>query len=148
LFASAFLWAISCRNSRTRFAVLFSTLLAIAGLSFVALAPSSGVGATAPRFTLPIAWAEYAMIAWGVIASAGLLRIVMGLAQVQRIRRNCQPAPHSLFNPELRRILDEFHSVRRVSLYISETLRVPAAMGFFRPAVVLPRWVIDELSPA
>ena len=150
LFAFIFLWAISCRNSRTRFAVLFSTLLAIAGLSFVGVSPMQPIEASAiaPHLVLPMAWAEYALIAWALIAAAGLLRIAVGLGRLWWLKRKCEVVPDSGLNPELRQTLADFRSVRRAELRISDTLRVPAAMGFFKPAVVLPRWAIEELSPA
>lgn len=150
IFAFVFLRAISCRNSRTRFAVLFSTLLAIAGLSFIGVSPVQPIRASAifPHFVLPVAWAEFALIAWAVIAIAGLLRIVVGLTRLLWLKWKCEVLPDSALNPQVRRTLDDFRSARRVELRVSDTLRVPAAMGFFKPAVVLPRWAMQELSPA
>ena len=149
LFTCVFLWAISCRNSRTRFAVLFSTLLAITGLSLLAVAPqTSAASAASPRLTLPIAWAEYALIAWAVCAAAGLFRIAIGLIKLHRLKSDCRPIPDSAINDELRQTLEQFCSRRRrVDIRISGSLRVPAAVGFFRSAVVLPRWIVEELSP-
>jgi len=149
-FASAFLWIISCRNSGTRFAVWFSTLLAVAGLSLTALIPAEtgAIAAKTPHLILPAVWADYALGAWAVIALTGLLRIAIGVAQVWRLRRNCQDVPDSTLDPNLRKILEDFRSVRRVKLCASDRLRVPAAVGFLNPAVVLPRWAIDDLSPA
>jgi len=34
---------------------------------------------------------------------------------------------------------------RRIELRASETVRVPAALGFFRPAVIVPTWTLEEL---
>src|SRR5579872_4044086 len=128
-FASAFLWTISCRNSGTRFAVWLSTLLAVAGLTLTALVPSgsSAIIAKIPHVVLPASWADDALIAWAVLALAGLLRIAIGLAQIWKLRRNCQDMPDSILDPQVRQVLEDFRSVRRVKLCVSESLRVPAA---------------------
>jgi beta-lactamase regulating signal transducer with metallopeptidase domain len=150
LFAFAFLWAISCRNSGTRFAVWFSALLAVAGLSLVAVIPVGArmIGSTRQHFILPAAWAEYALVAWAVIALAGLLRIVVALAHVWRLKHDSSDVADSALDPELRQLMEECRRVRQVTLRISDTLRVPTAVGFFHPAVILPRWTIEELSSA
>jgi hypothetical protein len=36
---------------------------------------------------------------------------------------------------------------RKVSLYTSERVKVPTAIGLLKPAIVVPGWVLNELSP-
>jgi hypothetical protein len=43
--------------------------------------------------------------------------------------------------------MNDLRSVRHVELCASDTVQVPTAIGFFRPAVVLPSWTLRELSP-
>jgi len=42
--------------------------------------------------------------------------------------------------------LQEFGVSRKVTLAISDELRVPAAIGFWKPMVILPAWAVKELS--
>src|SRR3954466_2632920 len=152
--ASALLWACSCRSSRTRFAVLFSTLLGIVSLLLAACFPSGEATSThsAAHITLP-AYGEWgACVVWLAGAALGLLRIAVGLLRVRAMRRRCidlgTGGATAALGRELRRTLEEFPSRRRVSLYVSDDVRVPTAIGFFRPAVLIPTWTLKELSPA
>src|SRR5579872_2259202 len=147
-FASAFLWAISCRNSGTRFAVWFSTLLAVVALSLLAFVPahSETIVARLPHWTLPAAWATYAFVIWIAIAGVGLLRVALAIRHVVQLKRNSVEITE--LNPLLQRILADIYFIRPVKLRVSDDLRVPTAIGFFKPAILLPRWAVDELSPA
>jgi hypothetical protein len=40
----------------------------------------------------------------------------------------------------------DFRGSRRATIYVSSRIRVPMALGFFRPAVVLPQWALTDLS--
>ncbi len=44
--------------------------------------------------------------------------------------------------------MEEFDSPRAVTLCVSDQLRVPTAIGFIKPLVVIPAWTMRELSPA
>ncbi|PYY08222.1 MAG: hypothetical protein DMG61_24105, partial [Acidobacteria bacterium] len=41
---------------------------------------------------------------------------------------------------------EQFDSKRPVAVCVSVRLRVPTAIGFFQPRVVLPSWIMQELS--
>jgi len=146
LLASVLLCLTTCRNSSTRFLVWFSALLTIAGLSVAACTGGAGasVGTAAAKFTLPASWMAYALAAWGVIACLGIVRVVWGLWRVRSLRS--QSAPLVDVDPEVARQLSACDSGRRVRMYVSEELRVPTAIGYFRPAVLIPRWAITDLS--
>ncbi len=45
----------------------------------------------------------------------------------------------------LRKTLEEFQASRQVELRTSDRVHVPTAIGFFKPAIILPAWVIKEL---
>jgi hypothetical protein len=51
-------------------------------------------------------------------------------------------------DPEVGKTLTEFRSIRSVELCASGALDIPTAVGFFKPAVVLPNWALAELSSA
>ena len=145
-FASAFLWAISCRNSGTRFAVWFLTLLAVVALSLRALVPvrSETIVTRLPHWVLPVAWATYAFVIWIAIASAGLLRVALAIRHVVRLKSSSVEIGE--LDLRLQQALADFHSIRPIELRVSDDLRVPTAIGFIKPAILLPRWAVEELS--
>jgi len=141
----------NCRNSGTRFAVWFSALVAIAGLSFVSIpagGSGSGVGVRVPHITLPASWLCYAFLIWGTLASFGLIRIAVSLAQIWSLRWRSRELAETEIDPLPRQTLNEFLASRRVKVCVSDELRVPTAVGFVTPAVIIPRWALEELSPS
>ena len=70
------------RNSSTRFAVWFASLVAIAGLPFMGAAWGSSHGASERAISalaIPSAWATDLFVVWAAIATAGLARVGVGL---------------------------------------------------------------------
>jgi len=49
-------------------------------------------------------------------------------------------------DPAIAHIVRGFKSSRHVRLYVSSRATVPAAIGFFRPAIVFPAWLLPQLS--
>jgi beta-lactamase regulating signal transducer with metallopeptidase domain len=148
-FVSAFIWLLSRENSKTRFAVWFWTLLTVAVLPFLGFEhKATAVLTGTPRLDVPATWAEYALLAWTVVAFAGLVRVVISLVHVWNLKRCAREISSSELIPELQRVVEESRWLRNFELRVSDPLRVPTAVGFFRPAVILPRWVLEELSPA
>jgi len=142
----------SAVSSMTRFAVWFSTLLAIAGLPLLGRAGSS-LGASyvrLPELTLSSAWAIGLFTAWAVIAAGLLIRLGFSLGHVYRLRRECREIDRGLLTSSagtaLAEVLHQFPRIRRVKLLVSDEVRVPTALGFFWPAVVLPAWALRDLS--
>jgi len=149
LFAWVVLRVVGRRNSGTRFAVWFCALLAIAATPFLQI-PLAGAARSAhisAAVTLPANWAFYLFAAWATIAALAMARVVAGLWHLRAIRKNCQAVAAGELDPLLQATLAEFRSARPVEFCISEELRVPAALGFFKPAVVVPAWALHELSP-
>lgn len=151
---AAFAWLLlrmtGRRNSGTRFAVWFCALLAIAVVPFVEFTPATRATAHAvsAAVTLPRDWSLYLFGAWAAIALFGLARVAVGLWHLRSIRRSCEAVGTSALDPAVAQNLSEFRAVRPVELCASEDLRVPTAVGFFKPAIVLPKWSLIELSPA
>lgn len=138
------------QNSSTRFAVWLSCLVGIAALPFFHSATGAGaaafLSATHPAFRLPSSWAFEIFIVWGAIAGAGVAKIGFGFWQLQRLRRSCTVIDPASLVPVLRQTVNEFGSSRRVAVCCSDRVRVPTAIGFRNPAVVLPGWALQELS--
>ena len=147
LLAWVLLRAIGPRNSGTRFAVWFAALLGIAALPVFGNWAASGAElGKRSEISLPAAWALYVFAAWALAALVGLLRVGIGFWHLSRVRKNCVPVDVAAIDPLLQRTLAEFDSPRAVTLCVSDDLRVPTAIGFTRPLVVIPSWAMEELS--
>jgi beta-lactamase regulating signal transducer with metallopeptidase domain len=134
-------------NSRTRFAVWFVALAGVVALPFL-----SGWGAASqtliphahPEIAVPAFWSSVFFALWIAIAGAALARVIAGVWQVRQIRRGCTEVAG--LDPDLRNLLTETN--RPVRLLTSDKARVPAALGFRDPAIVLPAWALSDLSAA
>jgi beta-lactamase regulating signal transducer with metallopeptidase domain len=153
------------QGSRTRFAVWFLALIAVGMLPFVGnFARSSHAAAkmsSSSALTLPQSFATYLFVAWMIGAILGLLHVAHGLYRLRRLRATCTPVDLDQLDATSRAILanvdapslslsvgDRVGIHRRVTLCTSEAVRVPAAIGYFRPLVVFPTWARSELSAA
>jgi beta-lactamase regulating signal transducer with metallopeptidase domain len=141
-----------CRqNSSTRFAVWFSTLVAIAALPFFGGMGNAGPGAltnaTHSALRLPGSWAVEIFVIWAVIAAAGVAKIGFGFWQLRRLRRSCAVVDPASLDPLLRNTVNQFGASRQVMICSSDRVRVPTAVGFMKPAILLPVWALQELSP-
>jgi len=133
------------RNSMTRFAVWFSTLLVIAGLPLLSrtTSPLLTSGSHIPALTLSGDWAAGLFASWALIASGLLVRLGLSLRHVSALRRDCREIDANSY-PALMEVNER--QSRRVRLLVSDDVRIPTALGFFRPAVVLPSWTLRDLS--
>jgi beta-lactamase regulating signal transducer with metallopeptidase domain len=144
--AWAMLGLLRKHRAATRFAVLASALTSIAILPALrALARGHAGSAATPLIHLGDTWAACLAAFWMIGATAGLIRVAVGLISLGHLRRNCRALAIS---PELQTLVDEFCPSRRVQLLASDTVAAPCAIGYFHPAVILPGWLMDELSPA
>jgi beta-lactamase regulating signal transducer with metallopeptidase domain len=151
LFAWIVLRLVGRRNSGTRFAVWFCALVAIAATPFLQISQNSmtagqSAAGTSAALTIPGSWALYLFAAWAVIAAFGLARVAAGLWHLRTIRKSYRAVDPGELDPTLETTLREFGSVRPVELCVSDELRVPTAIGFLKPAVVLPAWALHDLS--
>ncbi len=134
------------RNAMSRFAVWFSTLLVIAALPLLTrFGPAVGAGMRPAELALSSDWAVGLFAAWALIANVLLLRLGLSLYHIWVLRNDCRE-----LDPNACPALPEIglnRQSRRVKLLVSDEVRVPTALGFFRPAVVLPAWALRDLSP-
>lgn len=156
IFIAGFVWLIlrllPRQNSRTRFAVWFLVLIAVAALPFVgdcgvAHAALSLGGSSQPLVTLSSHWAFVFLIIWMAMACLAVLRLAIGVWRVRSLLKSCVAIDRAELDPETRRVVEEFSSSRPAPLVISEKLNVPAAIGFVRPKIVVPPWILRELPP-
>ncbi len=149
LLAWLVLRAIGPQNSNTRFAVWFAALLGIATLPLFGNWASGGAEFTQrSEITMPGSWALYIFATWLLMAAAGLLRVGLGFRHLHQLRKSCVPVDVAALDPVLGKTLEEFDSPRSVTLCVSDRLRVPTAIGFMKPLVVIPSWTMRELSAA
>jgi beta-lactamase regulating signal transducer with metallopeptidase domain len=147
LFAWILLKVVGRRNSSTRFAVWFFALLAIAALPILSVAASSArAGSAGSAITVPGSWALVIFLVWALVAGVALLRVGIGLWQLRKLRRSCSVIDNATLHPVLSASLQAFQPIRRVTLCQSDRLRVPTAIGFLKPIVVIPIWAMRELS--
>jgi bla regulator protein blaR1 len=154
LFAWILLRAFGRQNSSTRFAVLFSTLLAILLLPLLSYLRTSAIPASAlpaqshSLITIPSTWAEIIFGLWGLLATFALVRVAVGFVNLQRLRKSCRDVDVTSLNPILQDTLRESDAARGARICVSNEVRVPTAIGFARPLVILPAWALEELSAA
>ena len=156
VFAWIVLRLLPRQNSGTRFALWFSVLLATILLPFLAgtffrapylktTSASTAIASAHSLLIFPESLAFGIFAIWAVIAATALTRVMAGLWQVNRIRRNSEEVDPAILSRELRATIETFP--RKISLRLSDRVQVPAAIGFFQPAVVIPRWFLEESTP-
>ncbi|HKV81430.1 MAG TPA: M56 family metallopeptidase [Candidatus Sulfotelmatobacter sp.] len=153
LFASLVLRLSPRKSSAVRFAVWFSALMAIGVLPLLSNAkwlhglyvPAQSV--VGPEITLPSSWALYVFGAWAGITTWCVLRVGVGLWHMHALRKSCVPIDSALLDPRLRATLENGRGTGSVSLCASDRVQVPTAIGLAAPLVIVPHWVIAELSP-
>jgi beta-lactamase regulating signal transducer with metallopeptidase domain len=144
---------IGRQSSGTRFAIWLSALLTVVALPFLSRLGLGGVhpGVLPPanlrgEFTLSSTWAYYLFAAWCLGAGLSLLGLSIGLWRVQQIRRRCSELDLAALDPAIGMILRALESRRPVKLCVSSDVAAPAAIGFFRPAIVFPAGLLSQLS--
>ncbi len=149
---TAFLLRVTGRQtSGTRFAVWFSALTAIAVLPLFGGIWCSQVKGIASgplshgAITLPVSWALYLFGLWAAVAAWYLIGIGRGLRHLHVLRRSCRPVDPAVLSPRLRVLLAS-QGTRNVEVCTSDQVHIPTAIGLVRPAIVLPGWVLQELS--
>jgi len=152
LFAWLLLRLIGRQNSGTRFAVWFIALMAVVGLSCMSgfklndgqtLFAANHAGA---HITVPAAWATVIFGIWALTAFLAFARVAAGLWHVWTIQRSSKEIDLSQLGPAVEETFRQHSSGRPVRLALSERVQVPAAIGFWKPAIVLPGWTLQQLS--
>ena len=84
---------------------------------------------------------------WAMVCLVQLVRVVCSYIYLNRLKRESVPASR-----ELRLSFDEWKLAcgvdRDVRLLISDQVSSPLAAGFSKPAVIMPRALMENLSPA
>ena len=149
LFAGVILRS-SRHTAGTRFAVWLSSLVAIAVLPVLGgkwlshPVPDSSSGHA--TITVSDQWAVYLLAMWAAIAAWFLCGVIKAIWHLHALRRSCTSLQLSSLPPLLQETLRRHAAKRNVSLCTTASVRVPAAIGLLKPVVVIPDWVMRELS--
>ena len=154
LFAWALLRILRRQNSGTRFAVWFLALLAVAALPVLGgggagralLAPGMAQGHLHPAITISGRWALFAFVAWASGASLGTARLVVGFLRLRQLQRSCTAILAADLDPAVQKTFDEIAASGSITVAASGSVRVPAAIGFWKRTIVLPAWALRELA--
>jgi beta-lactamase regulating signal transducer with metallopeptidase domain len=139
-------------NAGAKFVVWFWVLVAIAALPLLGgrwWSDGMGVSAQIPSgssITLPGSWALYILGVWAVLAAWFLLGIGRGLWHLHVLRKSCVAVDARELDLRLLETLARGRSKRPITLCVSDQVQVPTAIGLVKPAVVIPNWVMQELS--
>lgn len=141
------------QNSRTRFAVWFLALLTVVALPVVG---RLGIGAShlpmtismhgTAGFLLSSSWALCLFALWIAGSALLLLRLCIGAWRIHQIRRDCSEVHLASLDPSVAKVLQEFRRNRKVTLFVSTEITVPAVLGFARPVIVFPARLMPQLS--
>jgi len=154
-FAWVLLRVLRKQNSGTRFAVWFMALLLVAALPFLGigsegkvLVPGMAWGHLRPAITISGSWALFAFIAWMVGVSVAMARLAGGLWHLRRLRRSCTAIAVADLDPAVRKMVESLGEASKpLQIATSEEVRVPSAIGFGEPTIILPAWALRELPP-
>ncbi len=140
--------AFKKQDSGIRFAVWFLALVGIAAVPFVpSFGGSVGVpGALQARITLPAAWADAIFAVWIAVFGLVALRLSVGIGKLWSLKQDAVSVAFSDLPLEAQQAITEFRANRPVEICSSTRVRVPTAVGFFKPSVLLPEWARTDLS--
>jgi beta-lactamase regulating signal transducer with metallopeptidase domain len=99
-----------------------------------------------PLRVRPGAWPAFFLALWCAVCIAQLVRLAISFRHLRRLKRDAIPAPAEP-SATLRTWLPVYGIDRPVRLLLSADIPVPVAVGFLRPAVLLPETLIAELTP-
>lgn len=138
------------QNAATRFAVWFLALVTIAALPWMGGLlphPARNVAFAQPAaITLPDSWAFYFLTLWGAAAIWFVLGLARALRHLHILRSKSIPVDASALDPMLQKTLQRHGASRRIVLCTSDHVKVPTAVGLFKPVILVPSCVMRELS--
>jgi beta-lactamase regulating signal transducer with metallopeptidase domain len=138
---------------RTRFVLWMIVFLLAAFLPFVTLvdrpAASSAVHAAGHLSTahLDANWAIVFAGAWLLTSLFSLGRLLVSAYRLHRLARTATPVDLTALDPELR-VQFERSGAAPIALCLSSRIDSPMLIGFLRPAIVIPEWLWQKLTPS
>jgi uncharacterized protein YjbI with pentapeptide repeats/beta-lactamase regulating signal transducer with metallopeptidase domain len=97
--------------------------------------------------TLPLRVALLVFAAWALLTGYAVLGLLIGLVRLERLKRDALPLP-----VEYRDSMPQWSAAnkgrRAVRLCVSEAIDVPVAVGLFDAMILIPKSLLERLSPA
>jgi beta-lactamase regulating signal transducer with metallopeptidase domain len=113
--------------------------------------PASMMGQANFSLHLNIAWAFVIEGLWALASLFSLARLTSSARQMQILSRNSIPVPFQTLSEEMQSIVTRTGvrtSSRPVEVRLSDRVDAPSVIGFFHPAIVMPRSLWNELAPS
>lgn len=101
---------------------------------------------SAPHITMPSVAAYTLFIAWALAALLLLVRLAVNLRKLERLKADALPLPID-YREHLERWTGAEKGGRDVRLCVSESIEVPVAVGLFDSMILIPRHLLDTLTP-
>jgi len=108
---------------------------------------ASAVPQVAFSLRLNSAWAFVIEGLWALASLFSLIRLIASARQMRTLWRSSTPVPFHDLDAELQSIVVRAGS-RPVEVRLSDAIDAPSVLGFFRPAVIVPRSLWSELAPS
>jgi beta-lactamase regulating signal transducer with metallopeptidase domain len=108
-------------------------------------APSTGHGDLSLR--LNSEWAFFIEGLWALASLFSLARLSASVRQMRRLSRESVPVSFASLSGEMQSIVVRTGS-RPVEVRLSDKVDAPSVIGFFHPAIVMPRSLWSELAPS
>jgi uncharacterized protein YjbI with pentapeptide repeats/beta-lactamase regulating signal transducer with metallopeptidase domain len=99
------------------------------------------------RLTLPLPVAIGIAAAWALLAALALIRLAVGIAKLEKLKRDALPLPVE-YRDAMARWTAANKGSRDVRLCVSDETDVPVAVGLFDSMILIPRVLLDQLSEA
>ncbi len=158
----AFVWlalrTIPRVAAATRYAIWMLTLALVTALPLVeSLLPgAAGQGGEraaslgdggAAAITLPVAapWLLWVLAGWAAISLMLVVRVAWGYKLLQDLKRRAVPLPRE-YQERFDALQRACPGRRQARLLASDEIASPLAAGLFRPAVLVPGFLVDRLS--
>ena len=142
-------------RASTRFTLWMIVFLLVALLPGFAIGrglfgADPGLASPAPQtfsLHLNVAWALALEIVWAFASLFSLGRLLLSGRQMRALLRNSVPVPFHALDEEIQPVVTR-SGKRSVEIRLSDAVDAPSVIGFFRPAVVVPRSLWSELGPS
>jgi beta-lactamase regulating signal transducer with metallopeptidase domain len=147
--AAAILGHVCRFNAATRYVAWWIAMMAVASFAWIFLPLGAPANSTAEPLVyvdaVPDLFFSVAVGLWLAIALVKLIRLVPSLHAVYALRDRCTPFPRHI---EMQLPLWQHAKAqgRAVELVTCEELRSATVLGFQRPCIAIPRYVIDALT--
>lgn len=97
------------------------------------------------RLTLPLGVVLAVVVVWSMLALLALVRLAIGLARLEQLKRDALPLPIE-YREAMARWMGARKGRRDVRLCVSDDIDVPVAVGLFDAMILIPRELLERLS--